>query len=183
VQTNYSEKKQKEIENFINLQYINIEIEKHKNMFNNIVAQNLDFLNMLANDSSSVFQLSAWGMLEQAGYKEKYREIVKLPNLVVADKSMAIENKKTLNNNYNNLESLFKVFPNPADDYITVQFAIIDFSQATKLTLSDMHGKTIKQIELQNQIGEIRIDVSNLEKGIYILSCGNNLFSKKININ
>ena len=138
---------------------------------------------ILANDSSSVFQLSAWGLLEQAGYKEKYREIVKLPNPVVGNKSMAIETEKPVYSNYGNLESLFKVYPNSADDYITVQFAIIDFSQGTKLTLSDMQGKTIKQIELQNQIGEIRIDVSNLEKGVYILNCGNNLFSKKININ
>ena len=136
----------------------------------------------LANDSNSIFQLSVWNILEKAGYKKQYHEIVKLPSPATYYRSMAKQTEKPVFNNYNNLESLFKVYPNPADDYITIEYAIIDFSKGTKLRLSDMQGRTIKQIVLNNQIGKIKIDVTDLEKGIYVLSCGNKLFSKKINI-
>ena len=167
IKNNYPEQKQKEIEDFVNLQYINIDIKKNYNMFDSIIAQKIDFLNSVANDSSSFFQTSAWSLLEQAGFKEKYREIVKLPNPVVGNKSIAIESLKPMYSKHNGLEPLINIFPNPADDYITVQYAMLEIGDRITINIVDMQGKTLKTIYSENQIDEIIIDINDLPRATY----------------
>lgn len=66
-----------------------------------------------------------------------------------------------------------KMFPNPAQDVVYLQFAA---SQQTDVAIrvTDIMGKTVYTNELENaQLENITIDTSNLPNGIYILNINN----------
>jgi hypothetical protein len=58
-----------------------------------------------------------------------------------------------------------KVYPNPAKDYINVDFDSKNFNQA-EIELYDMQGRLVKKTKLKAQKGN-RIDVSSLKAGNY----------------
>jgi parallel beta-helix repeat protein len=167
IKNNYSEKKQQEIENFINLQSIIIDLNKNYTMFDTLVEQNLGFLNALANDSSSILQSTAWNMLEQAGKRDAYREIVKLPQPSLSPKSAKVEQAYVANSSFNKIEPIINIYPNPADNHITVEYAMLDKDDEITVNIIDMQGKTLKTVKSNNQIDVLRIDISNLAKGNY----------------
>lgn len=59
-----------------------------------------------------------------------------------------------------------EVYPNPADNAITV-----DFSGDLEIEIHDLSGRIL--YTLQNPISTQRIDVSDWHKGVYIISAGN----------
>lgn len=70
---------------------------------------------------------------------------------------------KTNTLNDNDLESV-QIYPNPVNDILHIQHSHSNF----KLKLSDISGKVIMEYKNVNQI-----DISNLEKGIYLLEFEN----------
>jgi CubicO group peptidase (beta-lactamase class C family) len=70
---------------------------------------------------------------------------------------------KTNTLNDNDLESV-QIYPNPVNDILHIQHSHSNF----KLKLSDISGKIIMEYKYVNQI-----DISNLEKGIYLLELEN----------
>ena len=75
-------------------------------------------------------------------------------------------------NGYNsilNLETKEKVninvYPNPAKDYINVDFDTKNFSKG-EIHLFDMQGKLVKKAKLKTQKGN-RVDISSLKAGSY----------------
>jgi hypothetical protein len=70
---------------------------------------------------------------------------------------------KTNTLNDNDLESV-QIYPNPVNDILHIQHSQSNF----KLKLSDISGKVIIEYKNVNQI-----DISNLEKGIYLLELEN----------
>ena len=61
-----------------------------------------------------------------------------------------------------------KIYPNPVTDKVTVQLQSYD---NTKTTIYDLNGRLIQQISITED--QNTIDISTLEKGIYILSITN----------
>ncbi|MFA6824420.1 MAG: T9SS type A sorting domain-containing protein, partial [Bacteroidales bacterium] len=57
------------------------------------------------------------------------------------------------------------VYPNPAKDYISVDFDSKNFNQA-EIELYDMQGKLVKKAKLKTQKGN-RLDISSLKAGTY----------------
>ncbi len=69
------------------------------------------------------------------------------------------------------IASLFKVFPNPAKDYFTLQYnSDLDQMQNLRLTLTDMQGKTIRNIKFDNNNIDELIDTQDLKPGVYSVS-------------
>ncbi|MBN1952756.1 MAG: T9SS type A sorting domain-containing protein [Bacteroidales bacterium] len=81
-------------------------------------------------------------------------------------------------------EALFKVFPNPADQVLQIQF----LAPASKLEveLFDIHGKLVMKNSLTNVLShqEVSLDVDNILRGTYLLkvSIGENFFVEKLSI-
>jgi len=75
-------------------------------------------------------------------------------------------------------ETKFKLYPNPAKDEVSVE--TLDLSGLSKITVCDMSGKTIKSVRADN-FGSTKIDLSELDKGIYIVKLNNNKnYSQKL---
>lgn len=71
---------------------------------------------------------------------------------------------------------LFKVFPNPVTSSFTVQSEILD----ANIKLTDMHGRVVRDGNLKE--GELEVDVSALNGGIYILHVQSGQLSDHIKI-
>jgi hypothetical protein len=75
-------------------------------------------------------------------------------------------------------ETKFRIYPNPAKEQI-----MIETSRLTRLNIDDISGKRIKTIQpKKNSRVKIPVDVSNLEKGIYIVKLyyDNQSYSQKL---
>ncbi len=75
----------------------------------------------------------------------------------------------------NSQPSAFSVYPNPADNYITIEWNATE-QGTTHIVLTDITGKMLKQDVVNNNTGIniVSMDVSMLPKGIYMLSAINN---------
>jgi len=61
--------------------------------------------------------------------------------------------------------SIISVFPNPASEYI-----IVNSQTKQDIFIYDLTGKVVKQFKAQNS--EFKIEVGDLEKGIYLVKVG-----------
>ena len=66
-------------------------------------------------------------------------------------------------------EEIVKIYPNPAYSKVLIHTASNESLE--KVTITDMTGKIVKQLETQNSTSEI--DVTTLPKGIYFVKVGN----------
>jgi len=76
-----------------------------------------------------------------------------------------------------NIASNFKVYPNPASDFVTIETNNVEISA---VKIYDILGKNVLK---QNELTNNRLDVSNLRNGIYFLkieSNGNSITKKLI---
>ena len=75
----------------------------------------------------------------------------------------------------NNLDIEFSVYPNPAKNQISVDFSSTNI-RSSKLIISDILGKTVKEfsVNASNGINRIHINLNNLNDGIYFVNFSNN---------
>ncbi len=75
---------------------------------------------------------------------------------------------------YYSANKLWKIYPNPANDYLVVEFTMPDFSPEEKLLfmIKDFYGRTIFKKQIQDSIE--RIPISNLASGNYLIVLTNN---------
>jgi hypothetical protein len=71
-------------------------------------------------------------------------------------------------------ESGFRVFPNPASNFINV--VMHDFKKGTLLTIYNAKGQVVEEYEIET--AEFILDISGLQKGSYILKIKGTSFSK-----
>ncbi len=83
--------------------------------------------------------------------------------------------KETLGINENILDKLIQVFPNPANDYLTIKSSTV---QIFKVSIFDIQGKEV----LIKTTGFDKIDLTNLDQGIYVvkLKTDSSILTKKI---
>lgn len=65
-----------------------------------------------------------------------------------------------------------KVYPNPASDKLFIEFHS-KTSEKTELIISDVTGRTIKNIDVKKGLNKLLVDISNLPSGIYFIRSNN----------
>ena len=61
-------------------------------------------------------------------------------------------------------------FPNPAAAVTAIKYDMSEFAGKGKIVLHDMLGKTVKEIELADKAGTAKINVAELNAGVYFYS-------------
>ena len=101
-------------------------------------------------------------------------------NLFLDNLHIYADNNLFISDIANNLK--LKVYPNPANDIITVDFKE-NFSQQIKIEILDVLGKRLFHAELPNQKeGRFNIDINNFESGIYFVKYSNNSISRFVKV-
>lgn len=67
-----------------------------------------------------------------------------------------------------NKEDLFKVYPNPTNSSVSVEYSIENYSNVY-LNILDVTGKTIKHIQIEENTNFTTLDLTQLTEGIYLL--------------
>ena len=171
---------QNEINDYIQLQELLIELADTTINDSIFVRNNEAFLTQLAESGKTGFA-NAQSLLEYYGIAE-FQEIVHLPNSTVSNKSMKLPNQA--NHTNQSLESAVLssdnifIYPNPVKNNLTIE------------TTDDLIGETIY---LYNNLGQLVFDVKisenntkistdKLNIGNYYIRFSGNSFSKVINI-
>jgi hypothetical protein len=69
---------------------------------------------------------------------------------------------------YNASNEHFKLYPNPANDYLIVEYDLNKKDQA-EILMYDMVGKLILKYELSNSAKNMKLNISNVSRGNYIV--------------
>lgn len=83
------------------------------------------------------------------------------------------------------LKNTITLYPNPTDEFLSVQMPENLISETSEISLYDVNGRLLKSQEFKVENREIRISVENLSNGVYLLRVTNNdqnwsqLFIKK----
>lgn len=75
----------------------------------------------------------------------------------------AFEYSKILNIEYRILNNEYRIFPNPVQDELTVS----NIEDVENITIYNAFGQIVRQLTIDNKA--LTIDVSDLDKGVYIL--------------
>lgn len=96
----------------------------------------------------------------------------------------AVANPTVLGINDYNQNHQVSFYPNPAKDYITIDFGQLA-SQSSTLEIIDINGKVVLNKEFSSNTLSNRVDVSFLPKGVYLLRLNSkeNTITKKIILN
>lgn len=73
-------------------------------------------------------------------------------------------------NNEDNLSAISNPFPNPANSIVSMKYDINEFSEKGEIVFYDMLGKSVKEITLSDKKGTAKINVDDLNSGIYFYS-------------
>jgi hypothetical protein len=137
----------------------------------------MNFLQNLANTENVAGEIQAQILLEEANEID-FLETIKLPVEPMNNKNMAFEsNTNEQHGDYNNI---INVFPNPAKDYISIEYALLDFCNNAYITIYDAKGSIIERAKIKHAIGSFKNTIP-LSKGNYIVKVGNN-FSQSVSI-
>ena len=78
-------------------------------------------------------------------------------------------------------DQIFQIFPNPSSEFCIINSELFE-TQDFKLLIYDIQGRIIKS--QWNRLGSssLRLDLNNLDKGVYFIKCvqGNLSFDQKI---
>lgn len=74
-------------------------------------------------------------------------------------------------------EKVFAIFPNPADHEITIQSTSNVLKKGTSIQLFDMLGRIVKDDKFDSNLEQQKVDVSNLNEGVYLLKLASENFS------
>ncbi len=65
----------------------------------------------------------------------------------------------------------FALYPNPAKSFVTLEFEAL--KENTLLQILDLNGRRVRTLDLKAGVETLRIDVSDLPKGVYTIMIGN----------
>jgi len=132
-----------------------------------------DFRSFAAQNSMLVKQDGYWKMANLVA-SEQTKSMSMLLQTLVCSASFA-QGVDTVSDH----EKLFKLYPNPASDYVVVEFK--DRSEPYKISMLDMTGRVVFCQSFENKM-YTEIDISGILPGIYILRAikGNNTDTRKV---
>lgn len=142
--------------------------QNNKSLFD-LDSLQLDLIDSIAMDSTCMPGILARNMLVFDGilyYTEPY---------LLPDSSL-----KAISNTDNPVSQLalpprFKVYPNPAGDYITIEYYLMQEGCNGYIVLNDNLGKTVNIIPVSAEMNSVVVSTSELSNGIYYvgLQCNN----------
>ncbi|HNV95771.1 MAG TPA: T9SS type A sorting domain-containing protein, partial [Bacteroidales bacterium] len=97
-------------------------------------------------------------------------------------KSFMIEDDTDSDNDYEELTNTINVYPNPANDVLTIQLPDEELDSDFEFEMYDMIGNKIFEKQSQNAFGQINLDIHHISEGVYIakVKFGENVLSQKI---
>ena len=63
------------------------------------------------------------------------------------------------------------MFPNPAKSFVTLEFETLQ--ENTLLQILDINGRRVRTLDLKAGVETLKIDVSDMPKGVYTIMLGN----------
>jgi hypothetical protein len=166
-----------EMENYIELEKIMLDIEFGQSDLNEVVAKNLELIEFIANNESYPGQANAQLLLQEAGLAE-YSEIIKLPEPTVSQKNSILNNNPAVAAKY---DDIINVYPNPAGEVFYVEYALFSLDSNASIQILNLNGSIIENIKLKQNAG-IFVYNKKLAAGTYIIKVGNN-YTQRITIN
>ncbi|GAB4260131.1 MAG: hypothetical protein Kow0027_27590 [Saprospiraceae bacterium] len=86
--------------------------------------------------------------------------------------------------NYQQAEGLqLRAVPNPAKDFVDVHYSLDNEHAQVNVTLTDLSGKVLQSILLEENTGTTWFDISRLARGVYLISLeadGQRLLSTRV---
>ncbi len=167
-----------ELENNNNVLRLMMEIEQGNISLDEAVAQNIDLLRAMKSENEVAGSVYAAILLDMAKV-EPMTEVIRLPEPAVEQKN-AVANKTS---NFNaSFSDLVNIYPNPASDFVYVEYILTDVNNYKSVNLYNASGSLIKYYPVSQKAGYVKIDVNDLSAGTYIVSIGENggKFSKQI---
>ena len=151
------------------IQKISTEILMNPENFERIITDNSDYLEDLASDYETKEGGAARAILASAGLME-ISPITILPS-EISNKSMQIvQPQKTQAPSSTSLKSLFRIYPNPANDQLAIEFVNPQEGNCT-FNVYSLKGELLQTVNSSQQLGFITIPVSQLAPGTYIIEC------------
>ena len=93
-------------------------------------------------------------------YDYKFQDIMELPRASAEGRILVDE------------EGLLTLYPNPAQDEITLVVSTTDI-EGGRIELYDAQGRLVKQVNLTFNGGQVSLNISDLENGVYMVSVKN----------
>ncbi len=156
-----------------------VELANHLEMVNysNLI---VDLMNedktILEVDSLQMNQLLAMEAAEQGQASVYARNILLALNEIEYEEPILLPDLlKSSQANEEYLELLnveppnqIEVYPNPSDDYVIISYKLEMEKPGYVIRITDLNGKTIKTVSINNRQDQIVIDTQNWKPGIYI---------------
>jgi len=164
------------INNWLDIEQLQINIALADSAYkDSIIINNADMLMPLAQNNSQKGQIKAQLLLESVGLAQ-FDEYTPLPEEQMSNKSAFAETKNNVE--IGKSQDLLYIYPNPVNNKLTVEYALLVSTSINKLGIYDIKGTLIKTVPIKEQLGLEKIDVSNLTNGTYIISFGTNGIGK-----
>jgi len=139
--------------------------------------ENEDWIELYNNTVNDI-NLTNYFLSDLSGFMHKWEfpentSLSRIPSgtgdFVSTTVTFSAENDDTLSVDSVLSESSVRVFPNPASDWLNITWKT--FSTETQITIVDILGRQVYDTETNSN--EIKIDVSNLSFGLYIIKMKN----------
>lgn len=102
------------------------------------------------------------GMILQNLYDSTFHYALGEDCIPVIERAESVDNKPEIQT------TTATVFPNPTNGQLTIQFEKL-LANSGELQITDISGKTVKLLPIQNGIQEVSMDLSTLPNGFYLL--------------
>jgi len=159
------------LQNFVAISEIQIELLRtdSKESKTEIVNNYLSCLHDIAADYNTKEGGIARAILQSAEIAE-YVPFVFMPNEATSNKSAIISTQEQSKPDQNiSLTSLFNIYPNPANDMLSIEFINPDGS--CTFNIYSIKGDLVKTVNSTDKLGFMSIMVSDLQPGNYIIEC------------
>lgn len=166
-----------EMENYLELEKIMLDIEFGHANLNEAVANNLELINFIAENEDYPGELTAQLLLDEAGIRD-YEELIRLPEPSMNNRNASVENKETfITESY---DDIINIYPNPTSDNIYIEYAFLNNSNDHYIEIYGIKGNLIDRIELTQSVGLFTYS-KILAAGNYIIKVGEK-YSQKITV-
>jgi len=158
-----------EIENYLDIQEILLNIDNGSLSMEDAVSQNMEFLQNLANTENVAGEITAQVLLEQAGV-DTVLEVIRLPEPIVQPKNQTFDDSDNI---FQDVDEIVNVYPNPASDNIYIEYAFMNKDKNRFIRIYNTNGQLVDQIRLEQAIGLFNY-TNDLPAGNYIIKVGKN---------
>jgi tetratricopeptide (TPR) repeat protein len=168
-----------EIENNNQVLNLMIDIEQGNISLEDAVSQNKDLLTTMKSENGVAGSVYAAILLDNAGI-EPMHEVIRLPEPAVNQKNAFVSNNNSVVKA--DYSDMVNIYPNPSSDFVYVEYLLTDISKYMAVNVYTITGNLVKSYPVNQKAGYIKIEVSGLLSGTYIVSFGENdsKFSKQI---